>query len=241
MFEVEARRQGLAMVDLTDPDILPNILRRMAVQDLDDVFASIGYGGMTAAHAVGRIRDEIIRTRAPAKKSELEKMQERADRRQHQQTSQKVVQGVLVEGLDNCLIKFSRCCSPVPGDPIVGFITRGLGISIHRKDCINYKLDENAGRWINVSWAAQTSETYTAEIRLVSDERSGFVMDIATVLNSLNAKVRSLSARDTGKGTSAAIVILDVHDSEEVQTIINKLQSLRGLREITRGGAGGAL
>ncbi len=236
MFEAEAKRQGLAMVDLTDPDILPNILKRMAVQTLDDVFASIGYGGMTAAHAVGRIRDEVLRTRAPAKKSELEKMQERADRRQSQPAPEKSVQGVLVEGLDNCLIKFSRCCTPVPGDPIVGFITRGLGVSIHRRDCVNYTRDKDTGRWIDVSWATQTGEMYTADLHIVTDERSGVVMDIATILNSLNAKVRGLSARDTGKGTTTATVTLDVKNSEELQNIINKLQSIRGLREISRSG-----
>ena len=236
MFEAEAKRQGLAMSDLTDPELLPYILKRMAVTELDDVFASIGYGGMTAAHAVGRIRDEIVRRRAPAKKTDLDRIQEKAERRQSHAPT-KSMQGILVEGLDNCLIKFSRCCTPVPGDPIVGFITRGLGVSIHRSDCINYKRDADTGRWIDVSWADQTNDTYSAEIRLLSDERSGFVMDIATILNSMNAKVRSLSAHDTGHGTSKATVILDVHDREELQTIMNKLQTIRGLRSIIRSGS----
>ncbi|MGM9614848.1 MAG: RelA/SpoT family protein [Oscillospiraceae bacterium] len=236
MFEAEARRQGLAMVDLTDPDILPHILKRMAVTELDDIFASIGYGGMTASHAVGRIRDEILRQKAPAKKTELEKMQERAERRQNQVTRGKAVEGVLVEGLDNCLIKFSRCCTPVPGDPIVGFITRGLGVSIHRRDCVNYKGTADPGRWIDVSWSDQTNDTYSTELRLTADERGGFVMDIATILNTMNTKVRTLNARDVGNGTSTATVILDVHDLDELQSIINRLQTIRGLREITRGG-----
>ena len=239
MFESEARHQGLDMADVTDPEMLPYILKRMAVTELDDVFASIGYGGMTAAHAVGRIRDEIIRRRAPSKKTDLDRIQEKAERRQNQDQVRrdKSIQGVLVEGLDNCLIKFSRCCTPVPGDDIVGFITRGLGVSIHRSDCVNYKRDVDTGRWIDVSWAAQTNETYSAEIRLLSDERSGFVMDVATILNSMNAKVRSLSAHDTGHGTSTAIIVLDVHDREELTTIMNKLQTIRGLREITRSGS----
>ena len=236
MFEAEAKRQGLSMADVRDPEMEPHILKRMAVTEIDDVFASIGYGGMTAAHAVGRIRDEINRRRAPAKKTDLERIQEKAERRQNQ-PQEKSIQGVLVEGLDNCLIKFSRCCTPVPGDPIVGFITRGLGVSIHRTDCINHKReDTDPGRWIDVSWSATTNETYSAEIRLVSEERRGFVMDIATILNSMNAKVRSLSAHDTGHGTSRAIIILDVHDREELQAIMNKLQTIRGLQEITRSG-----
>ncbi len=237
MFEAEARRQGLAMIDLTDPDILPHILKRMAVTELDDIFASIGYGGMTASHAVGRIRDEILRQKAPARKTELEKMQERAERRQNQVSHSKPVEGVLVEGLDNCLIKFSRCCTPIPGDPIVGFITRGLGVSIHRRDCANYKSTPEPGRWIDVSWAEQTNDTYSTELHLTADERGGFVMDIATILNAANTKVRTLNARDVGNGTSTATIILDVHDRDELQTIINRLQTIRGLREITRGGS----
>ncbi len=234
MFEAEARRIGLPMADVTDPELLPGILKRMAVQDLDDVFASIGYGGMTAAHAVGRIRDEIVRTRTTVRKTELDKMQERADRRQ--QKALKAVQGVLVEGLDNCLIKFSRCCTPVPGDPIVGFITRGLGVSIHRRDCVNYRRDEDKGRWISVSWADRITDSYAADLYITADERNGLVMDIATVLNSLNAKVRGLNARDTGKGVSTVIITLEVTHAAELQTIVNRLQGVRGVREINRGG-----
>ncbi len=234
MFESEARRAGLSMADVTDPEILPAILKRMAVTDLDDVYASIGYGGMTAAHAVGRIRDEILRNRTSVRKTEVEKMQERAGRRQQKEL--KAVQGVLVQGLDNCLIKFSRCCTPVPGDPIIGFITRGLGVSIHRKDCVNYQRDEDKGRWISVSWADNITDSYAADLYITADERGGLVMDIATVLNSLNAKVRGLNARDTGKGTSTVVITLEIRQVGELQTIINKLQAVRGVRDINRGG-----
>ena len=234
MFEAEARRVGLAMADVTDPEVLPAILKRMAVTDLDDIYASIGYGGMTASHAVARIHDEIVRSRSTVRKTEIDKMQERADRRQQKEL--KAVQGVLVEGLDNCLIKFSRCCTPVPGDPIIGFITRGLGVSIHRKDCVNYRRDENSGRWITVSWADNITDSYAADLYISADERGGLVMDIATILNSLNAKVRGLNARDTGKGLSTVVISLEVRDAREVQTIINRLQAVRGVREINRGG-----
>ncbi len=234
MFEAEARRIGLSMADVNDPEMVPHILKRMAVQDMDDVYASIGYGGMTSAHAVGRVRDEIVRNRSTVKKTELDKMQERAGRRQQKEL--KAVQGVLVEGLDNCLIKFSRCCTPVPGDPIIGFITRGLGVSIHRKDCVNYQRDEDKGRWISVSWADNITDSYAADLYITSDERSGLVMDVATVLNTLNAKVRSLNARDTGKGTSTVVITLEIRHAGELQTIINKLQAVRGVRDVNRGG-----
>jgi len=237
-FESEWRRTGFTMADILDEEMLPIVLKKMAVTELDDMFASIGYGGMTAIHAVNRIKDELIRQRSPKNKTELEKIQERADRRQQQQQKdQKAVHGVLVEGLDNCLIKFSRCCTPVPGDPIVGYITRGQGVSIHRQDCINHQRDADTGRWISVSWAGEITDTYNAELRLVSVERNGLIMDVATVLNSLNARVRSLNARDTGKGQSTASVMLEIKDLAELKNIMNKLQNITGVKRVYRTGA----
>ena len=141
-----------------------------------------------------------------------------------------------MEGLDNCLIKFSRCCTPVPGDSIIGFITRGQGVSIHRQDCVNYRRDEEKGRWIGVSWAPDASDYSAAELHLTFDERNGVVMDIATILNAMNARVRGLSGRDTGKGTTTATIQLEVKNAKELQNIINKLQTIRGIRDINRGG-----
>ena len=152
----------------------------------------------------------------------------------------KPVHGVLVAGLDNCLIKFSRCCTPIPGDSIVGFITRGQGVSIHRSDCSNYlsrrHTPEDKGRWISVSWADQTSDSYTTSIMVVSKERRGLVMDIATVLNALNAKVRSLNARDTDDGQTLVSVSLEVKGLEELRGIMNRLGAIAGVSAVTRNG-----
>ena len=143
----------------------------------------------------------------------------------------------LVEGLDNCLIKFSKCCTPVPGDDIIGFITRGSGVSIHRTDCQNYQRQraqsENDGRWIRVGWAEHTTDLYPTTLHITSAARGGFVMDIATVLNALNAKVRSLSARDLGE-QSIAVVTVEVRDLTELKGIMNRLQGIRGVSEVRR-------
>lgn len=234
-FEAEWHRAGFTMADITDEDFMPVVLKKLAVTNLDDIYASIGYGGMNTVTVVNRLRDELTRHRSGKTKSELDKMQERAERRT--QRPEKAIQGVLVQGLDNCLIKFSRCCTPVPGDPIVGYITRGQGVSIHRKDCINHTRDLDQGRWIGVSWAENITENYSAELRIVGDERSGLFLDIATVLNSLNAKVRTLNARDTGRGQSTASVMLEVRGQVELQNIINKLLNVTGVRRVYRIGA----
>jgi len=238
--ESELRLAGISMSAVTDDEMLPNILKRLAVFSLDDLFASIGYGGMTATKAANKIKDEITKSQKIPSKTTLEKMTERAEIRKAQQSEKHSIHGVLVEGLDNCLVKFSRCCTPVPGDDIVGFITRGYGVSVHRADCKNYlssKDDPNdGGRWISVSWSDVPSESYVTTIKIIARERSGFIMDIATVLNSLGAKVLSLAARDIDGAKSTAIVSLEVKNTNELDVIINRLKTVAGVSEITRSG-----
>ena len=151
------------------------------------------------------------------------------------------VHGILVEGLDNCLIKFSRCCTPVPGDSIIGFITRGAGVSIHRTDCENYLASrdnpETTGRWIRVSWAENTTDSYGTTLTLLSAQRSGLVMDVATALNTLNAKVRTLTARDVDSGRSTITITVEVHDLAELRTIMSRLSAVRGVIRFSRSGA----
>ncbi len=239
-FESEMKRAGVPMSALSDEELLPGILKKLAVANLDDIYASIGYGGMTATRAVNRIKDEVLKSQKAPQKTTLERITERAEQRKNQASDKQAVHGVLVEGLDNCLIKFSRCCTPVPGDDIVGFITRGYGVSIHRTDCKNYlnnKDDpQDGGRWIDVSWTDSSSESYVTTIKITASERSGFVMDIATVLNSLSAKVLSLSARDLDGIKSTAIVTLEVKNISDLEAIIARLRTVSGVSEITRAG-----
>ena len=236
MFETELKRNGLTMADVLDEDVLPHILRKLSVPSMDELYAAIGYGGQTAVRSVNRVKDELSHIKRPEKKTVLDKINEQAEKRVSR--PQKAVHGILVEGLDNCLIKFSKCCTPVPGDDIVGFITRGNGVSIHRTDCQNYlkqRLTTGAdGRWIEVSWAENTTDLYITTLRIMAKERSGLIMDIATVLNALNAKVRSLSARDVGNDQSTATVTVEVRGLEELKGIINRIAAIRGVIEVRR-------
>ena len=236
MFETELKRNGLTMADVLDEDVLPHILRKLSVPSMDELYAAIGYGGQTAGRSVNRVKDELSHIKRPEKKTVLDKINEQAEKRVSR--PQKAVHGILVEGLDNCLIKFSKCCTPVPGDDIVGFITRGNGVSIHRTDCQNYLKQRLAtgadGRWIEVSWAENTTDLYITTLRIMAKERSGLIMDIATVLNALNAKVRSLSARDVGNDQSTATVTVEVRGLEELKGIINRIAAIRGVIEVRR-------
>ena len=241
LLDAELRRNGLTMAELQEADILSAYLKKQSLADLDDLYAAVGYGGITATKTVNRLRDELIRAqKTTVGKTALEKMTEAVERRnsKEQQTSQHAIQGVLIEGLDNCLIKFAHCCTPVPGDEIVGFITRGFGVSVHRTDCrnhINGRVNPEAGgRWIDASWAGDTSGSYVTALKLTGSDRSGLVMDIASALNSLNAKVRSLSARETGGGQAITTLSVEVKDLAELRQIMNRLSGIRGIAEVTR-------
>ncbi len=241
MFESELKNKGLRMEDIVDEELLPQLLKKVSYSSLDEMYAAIGYGGMAATRAVNRMKDELARLHhSSGKKTVLEKVTEAAERRENQAKKNiKPVHGVLVEGLDNCLIKFSRCCTPIPGDDIVGYITRGQGVSIHRSDCANYSRREftpdDIGRWISVSWADEIKESYATAITVVSRERSGLIMDIATVFNTLNSKVRTINARDTGD-KSIVNITLETTGLDELRVVMNKLSALSGVVEVNRNG-----
>lgn len=241
MFEAELRNKGLRMDDITGEDILPQLLKKVSYTSLDEMYAAIGYGGMAATRVVNRIKDELARQQhAVDKRTVLDKVTEAAERREQMaKKAGKPVHGILVEGLDNCLIKFSRCCTPVPGDDIIGYITRGQGVSIHRTDCENARRraerPEDEGRWLNVSWADEIHESYTTTLTVVSRERGGLVMDIATVMNALNTKVRSINARDTGD-KSIVVITLETKGLDELKSVINRIQGISGVVEVNRNG-----
>ena len=237
----ELRHNGIAPEDALDEDVMAPVLKRLCFNSPDDLYAAIGYGGLAAVRAANRLKDELSRSTREDKKTTLDKVTQAAERREQQAARRegKPIQGILVAGLDNCLVKFSRCCTPVPGDPVVGFITRGQGVSIHRLDCDNFihrsRDPAEEGRWIKVSWADEITERYNTSLMLYAHDRTGLVMDIATVLNTLNAKVRTLNARDNG-GVAQIYITLEVQDVQELHFIINKLSQISGVTDITRNG-----
>ena len=241
MLEDELRHNGLTLDDVSDDAIAGPILKRFSFTCMDDMYAAVGYGGLTATRAANRLRD-ALKNQEPKGKTALDKVSEAAERRETHTPKKegKAVHGILVEGLSNCLVKFSRCCTPVPGDDIMGFITRGQGVSIHRRDCINCQQllaqPENAGRWVEVSWAGKITESYLTTIMISAKDRNGMVMDVATVLNSVNAKVHSLNARTTGLNFGVVTVTLEVKDATELKYITNRLSQIPGVMNVSRNG-----
>lgn len=232
-FEAELRRALLPMSEVTREDVLPKILARLKFPSLEELYAAIGYGGMSAQKAVNRIRDEL-RTIERAKRAED------SEEISFVSSDKKLrpIHGILVEGIDNCLVKFARCCSPVPGDPAIGYITRGFGVSVHRKDCKNYLKSianpEEAGRWVRVAWANSETDVYSTSLFITAKERSGVVLDITMILSAMKLKMTSLSARDDN-GVSNVALVIEVHNSTELSNAIARLATIQGVIDIRRG------
>ena len=240
-FEAELKRTGVTLKELTSEENLPSVLKKLCYNSLDDMYAAIGYGGVTALKVMGRLREDIQRI---LHQHQAERQAEVPVAGQPQQTRPAVPQhpkgeqGIVVEGLTNCLVKFSKCCTPVPGDKIVGFITRGYGISVHRADCPNAdparRKPEEAGRWINVSWGSNTRESYRTTLEVVAKDRLNLIVDISTVLSSTKTHVSSLNARSTPDGFALITLDTDVSDSQQLQTVMRRIEQISGVMRVTR-------
>lgn len=143
-----------------------------------------------------------------------------------------------MEGLGNCLVKFAKCCTPVPGDPVIGFITRGYGVSVHRSDCPNAapekRKPEEADRWVKVSWVESSLPNYKTALELSSKDRDGLTLDVAMALSAAKVKVNALTARSLPDGHASINIVVEVKDKEELATVINKLNNIQGVYHVAR-------
>ena len=238
-FESEMKRVGLPLTTATDPELEGQLLKKLSFDTWDDMFAAIGYGGLTAAKAVRRIRDDINKAlkQQTAEKLPQSPLRFRPDSEAVIQ-NRHAVNGVIVEDIDSCMIKFAKCCTPVPGDPIVGFITKGFGVSIHRADCPNAQNREDprqAARWVRVRWATQEEQPFETTLELDCITRDGLILDVAMVLSTARVRVKEMSGKDLPGGRSAITIRFEVKDVAELESVRTKLLNIRDVVGSRRG------
>ena len=238
-FESEMKRVGLPLTAATDPELEGQLLKKLSFDTWDDMFAAIGYGGLTAAKAVGRIRDDINKAlkQQTAEKLPQSPLRFRPDSEAVIQ-NRHAVNGVIVEDIDSCMIKFAKCCTPVPGDPIVGFITKGLGVSIHRADCPNAQSREDprqAARWVRVRWATQEEQPFETTLELDCITRDGLILDVAMVLSTARVRVKEMNGKDLPGGRSAITIRFEVKNVAELESVRTKLLNIRDVVGSRRG------
>ena len=239
-FESEMKRVGLPLSITIDPEVGPQLLKKLSFASWEDMYAAIGYGGLTALKAVGRIRDDINRA---LKAQTNEKVLMASPLRtvsdsDHSKTDRHAVNGVIVEDIDSCMIKFAKCCTPVPGDPIIGFITKGFGVSVHRMDCPNTQSREEphqAARWVRVRWAHQDEQPFDTTLELDCITRDGLLLDLATVMTTARVRVKELNGKDLPNGRSIFTVRFEVKNVAELESIRKKLLGIRDVIGSRRG------
>ena len=249
LFEAELKHMKIPMTAITAEDVLPHILHKVRFGTLDELYASIGYGGTTAVKSVARIKDELARLgrlqaekAAAAAKTTAESVIVPGSTAQTPTSGQVKPKhsdsGIIVEGLGNCLVKFAKCCTPVPGDPVIGFITRGYGVPVHRSDCPNAapekRKPEEADRWVKVSWVESSLPNYKTALELSSKDRDGLTLDVAMALSAAKVKVNALTARSLPDGPASINIVVEVKDKEELATVINKLNNIQGVYHVAR-------
>ena len=241
----ELRREMIFIPDDQLDEFVGSCSRRLRQNNAEEIYAAIGYGGMTAQKAVNRIRDELGRlTRDKNEKAAAERLASEGTSPQLAAPAKLIPgarrseSGIIVEGLDNCLVKFAKCCTPVPGDPVVGFITRGFGVSVHRQDCPNAdparRKPEEEGRWVKVSWGESELASYQTSLEISAKDRDALALDVTMALTAAKVKVQSFSARSLPDGYAMVSIVLEVRDRNELTSLINKLGQISGVYQVKR-------
>ena len=229
-FEKELRRLGIELSESELENYLKEISKKLKFGNADDFFAAIGYGGLLLSKIMPRIKEDFARKSAANKKLDVVPISDTV--------RTKSSEGVVVEGIDNCLIKLSKCCAPLPGDDIIGFITRGHGVSIHKRDCNNVPRDiskaEEPERWIKAHWDGSKSESFTSTLQAMFIDRDGIVIDVMNCINNMRVPVHSISARETKDGNCMVLVTVSAESVEHLKSIILKLEKIPGAFSVER-------
>lgn len=232
------KSKGLVLSDYTKPEFVEKCLTKYGFKDWDSMMASVGHGALKEGQVVNKLVEEYEKKR----KSELtdtdilQAIPESAKEKSSGRGGSK--NAIIVKGVHDVAVRFSRCCSPVPGDEIVGFVTRGRGISIHRTDCINVlNLPANErARLIDAEWQneAATKDTYSAEINIYAMNRTGLLVDVSRVLTEANIDVKNMNCRVNKHDKATLSIGFDIHGREELQRIVDKLRNIPGVDDIER-------
>ena len=227
--EREMRRNMMTVPPEKSEEFLASLARRNHCNTVEELYAAIGYGGLQMARILPKLKDEYNRLKATMAEPKPVMVDIKAPHASG---------GVVVEGIDNCPVKFAKCCSPLPGDEIIGFVTRGFGVSIHKKDCANVRESlrhpENRARWVNAYWADDVREDYKATLELVCMDRANLVSDVALALGDMRVPIYSLDARAAEQGRARMTVTVGINNTEHLNNVVARLRKVKDVMSVTR-------
>ena len=230
LIDKEIKRIGISHDELFKQDYINAALDRYKFKNLEDMYASVGFGAISQVKIISRMLEEY---RKSHKEENIEqKIEELTSKRKTVKPSST---GVVVKGIDNCLVKLSKCCNPVPGDNIIGYITKGRGVSVHRTDCVNVKdLLKEEDRIIDVYWYTEKAASYNVDITVYANDRSGLLADVIQVLSNLKTKLMGLNSKATKEHIATIEITIEVENIEELNKVLKELRKVDSVYEVTR-------
>lgn len=217
------------------PELLEDTAHRSRFDSVDDLYAAIGYGGVMMSKIIQRIKESQLRAQKEQQQvlPTSAEISEETNRRSRQK-------GIIIEGVDNCLIKFAQCCNPLPGDPIIGFVTRGFGVSIHKQDCINVinnmDSEENKNRWIKASWAGVEDETYRATIDIITEQKSSIIADITSAIAVNHIPMHEMNMHRLKNGNTNLLITIEIAGVEQLANLMLRIKKIPGVISAERTG-----
>lgn len=233
--EREFRRNNLSLDIENSDEFFERIAKGQHLNSVEDFYAAVGYGGVSLQSIMPRIKEMYMRYYKTSTEEQIKKQLQRSAA----QRPSKASSGVIVEDIDSVLVKFSKCCNPLPGDDIVGYITRGYGVSIHKRDCVNVtgSIDDpnQSGRWVQCEWSSDaTTETFKSTIDIYGKDRSGLLVDVSIAFNNMRVPVYSLTAKEHTDNHTAIQITFGTSSVAQLDLIISSLRKIQGVERVER-------
>ena len=232
--EREFKRNNIAIT----PELLQTSASRQRLDSVDDLYAAIGYGGVSMAKIVQRIKEDQLRNHKEQQAIQAAAENPRESISENNRRSRK--KGIIIEGMENCLVKFAQCCNPLPGDPIIGFVTRGFGVSIHKQDCVNVVNNrddpENKDRWLKATWAGVEDSTYRATIDVIAEDRITIFADITTAIAANHIPLQEMNGHHLKNGNLDLVVTVEIAGVEQLSNVMGRIQKIPGVISVERTG-----
>lgn len=230
--EKEIKRISVPYSELFKMEYIKPMLERYKYDNLEQMYLAVGFGANTATKVIARM---LIEYRKEHSENNIEKEIEKLTTSKPVKQTKASTNGVIVKGIDNCLVRLSRCCNPLPGDEIIGYITKGRGVSIHRKDCVNVKdLIKEENRIIDVSWAEEEKVSYKVDIEISANDRNNLLADIITALNTTNIKLVGVNAKANRDRIAIINLTLEAQNLDELNKVLKVLRKIDSVYEVKR-------
>ena len=232
LIEKELKRIGISHSEIFKAEYIDSMLERYKYKNIEEMYAAVGFGANSAGKVIARM---LIEYRKEHKEEDIEEKIEKLAKAKQEKQAKASGHGVIVKGIDNCLVKLSKCCNPLPGDEIIGYITKGRGVSVHRKDCINVEeLLKEENRIIDVAWVEEKQASYNVDIEVSANDRSGLLADIIKEISSTKANLIALNARSTKERIAIIDITLETKNLDELNSILKSIRKVDSVYEVIR-------